>query len=119
MRPLIRSQYSVCIIENKTLQLNNFLSVFIGYEKLTPQASNIAQYKTQQECYNKENMHQIPSSKSYKTNFWSMFNTCLHHIFKVENFSRKVVLNEKIMSKKYDTANDYVPKGIFLFHKRM
>ena len=48
-----------------------------------------------------------------------MFNTCLHYIFKVENFSRKVVLNEKIMSEKYDTANDYVPKGIFLFHKRM
>ena len=86
MRPLIRSQYSVCIIENKTLQLNNFLSVFIGYEKLTRQASNIAQYKTQQECYNKENMHQIPSSKSYKTNFWSMFNTCLHYIFKLEKF---------------------------------
>ena len=40
-------------------------------------------------------------------------------IFKVENFSTKVVLNEKIMSKKYDTANDYVLKGIFLFHKRM
>ena len=49
-------------------------------------------------------MHQIPSSKSYKTNFWSMFNTCLHYIFKVENFSIKVVLNKKIMSKKYDTG---------------
>ena len=48
-----------------------------------------------------------------------MFNTCLHYIFKVENFSTKVVLNEKIMSKKYDTANDYVPEGILLFHKRM
>ena len=35
---------------------------------------------------------------------WSMFNTCLHYIFKVENFSIKVVLNKKIMSKKYDTG---------------
>ena len=33
-----------------------------------------------------------------------MFNTCLHYIFKVENFSIKVVLNKKIMSKKYDTG---------------
>ena len=64
-------------------------------------------------------MHRIPSSKSYKKTSWSMFNTCLHYIFKVENFSIKVVLNKKIMSKKYDTANDYVLKGIFLFHKRM
>ena len=118
MRPLIRSQYSVCIIENKTLQLNNFLSVFIGYEKLTRQASNIAQYKTQQECYNKENMHQIPSSKSYKTNFWSMFNSCLPY-FQGGKFFYESCLERENYVKKYDTANDYVPKGIFLFHKRM
>ena len=35
---------------------------------------------------------------------WSMFNTCLHYIFKVENFSIKVVLNKKIRPKKYDTG---------------
>ena len=51
-----------------SLHLDNFLSVFIGYEKLTHQASDITQYKTPQECYNEENMHRIPSSKSYKKN---------------------------------------------------
>ena len=49
--------------------MKNFLSVFIGYEKLIQQASNVAQYKRQQECYNEENIHRIPSSKSYTTTF--------------------------------------------------
>ena len=63
-------------------------------------------------------MHQIPSSKSYKTNFWSMFNTCLPY-FQGGKFFYESCLEWENYVKKYDTANDYVPKGIFLFHKRM
>ena len=64
-------------------------------------------------------MHRIPSSKMLQDKRFGLCLTPACIIFKVENFSTKVVLNEKIMSKKYDTANDYVLKGIFLFHKRM
>ena len=60
--------------------------------------------QTQQECYNEKNMHRIPSSKSYTTTFWSMFNTCLYSIFKVKIFRTKVVWMKKIISTKYDNS---------------
>ena len=120
MRLVICIQYSFCIIENIiTFPVYKQFS-FCFYWLWKPYSSGFKYrtMQTQQECYNEKNMHRIPSSKSYTTTFWSMFNTCLHSIFKVKIFRTKVVLNKKNCLLNMTTANDYVPKKYILISQK-
>ena len=119
MRPVICIQYSFCIIENIiTFPVYKQFS-FCFYWLWKPYSSGFKYrtMQTQQECYNEKNMHRIPSSKSYTTTFWSMFNTCLHSIFKVKIFPTKVVWIKKLYLLNMTTVNDNVPKKDILISR--
>ena len=112
MRLVICIQYSFCIIENIiTFPVYKQFS-FCFYWLWKPYSSGF-KYRTM------KNSRSAITRKirmefrvlSYTRTFWSMFNTCLHFIFKVKIFRTKVVLNKKkncLLN--MTTANDYVPK---------
>ena len=124
MRPVICIQYSFCIIENViTFPVYKQFS-FCFFWLWKPYSSGLkcsgfkyCTMQTQQECYNEKNMHRIPSSKSYTTTFWSMFNTCLYSIFKVKIFVQKLSEWKKLYLLNMTTVNDNIPKKDILISR--
>ena len=119
MRLVICIQYFFCTIENIITfpVYKHFLPVFIGYENHILQASNIAQWKNSTSAITRKICMEF-RVLSYTTTFWSMFNTCLHSIFKVKIFWTKVVFNKKNCLLNMTTANDYVPKKYILISQK-